>query len=250
MTTTTPDTSHLRAGMTCTIRFRHPGNWYSMTEPVTGTLEDVLGSMHLGLAVVRHKDGSTNEEVAEVVDPVPPKRWPVGTRLTDGGREAILTDEDDCHQWFTYAGPTDFSVGPWLADADVADWTPVEDDRPEVVDLPDGVELARDEARNLWVRSTKATVGPLIWSCLTALRAERSDADATHWKRVAVAPSRALPDGHITVDMSWVPESYLRLWAEGMGDVPKPEYTDTNTNPGAYLLQEAARAELARRGES
>lgn len=66
------------------------------------------------------------------------------------------------------------------------------------------------------------------------------------------AYARGVAEGRVRAlaEVSWVPESYLRLWAEGMGDVPKPEYTDTNTNPGAYLLQEAARAELARRGES
>ena len=131
-TTKTPDTSHLKAGMTCTVRFRHPDDWYAMTEPVTGVLlEDVYGILRLGREVIRFTDGTTSATVAEVVDPAPPKVWPVGTRLTDGTRCAILTGHDgggDTVPWFVYSGAR-FDELLWFTDDDVADWTPVEDSR-------------------------------------------------------------------------------------------------------------------------
>ena len=152
MSNDTPDTSHLRAGMTCTVRFRGPYDWNTVTEPitkpVTGVLEDTDGTLYLGISPIRDRSGTTSCMVAEVIDPAPPKKWPVGTRLTDTIRCAILTETDSCGDevpWFVYAG-----IRPgervWLSEADVADWTPVEDERV-TIDLS---EFTTAELRNFY----------------------------------------------------------------------------------------------------
>ena len=202
-TTTKPDSSHLKEGMSCTIRFRHPDDWNKKTEPVSGTLEDVFGGLMLGRSVIRRANGTTSETVAEVVNPAPPKQWPVGTRLTDGQVRAILTNDGNDKRWFVYDGEgygLDEFGPTWRTDADVSNWTPVEDDRPEVVDLPDGVELAHDEGGHLWARRVWRGAAVAPWLCLTAAFTTRDDDDAARWPRVAVAPSLALPEGHIAVD--------------------------------------------------
>ena len=66
--------------------------------------------------------------------------WPVGTKLTDGRRRAILTDgHPGLKPWYVYAGPSlDGSV--CLSRGRVRGWTPVEDQPaadPARV-LPDG----------------------------------------------------------------------------------------------------------------
>ena len=147
-----PDTSHLRAGMTCTVRFRGPYDWNAVTEPitepVTGVLEDTDGTLYLGISPIRDRSGTTSCMVAEVIDPAPPKKWPVGTRLTNGTHCAILAKiDDDCGDtiWFAYSGLR-FDDCLWLTDDEVADWTPVEDERV-TIDLS---EFTTAELRNFY----------------------------------------------------------------------------------------------------
>ena len=130
MTNSTPDTSHLKEGMSCTVRFRGPYDWNAVTEPitepVTGVLEDTDGTLYLGISPIRDRSGTTSCMVAEVIDPAPPR--PVGTRLTDGMRCAIRTASEsdgsyDLTPWFVYTVPH----GDWLTDTEVSDWVPVED---------------------------------------------------------------------------------------------------------------------------
>ena len=75
--------------------------------------------------------------VAEL-PPEPEPDWPVGTRLTDRNRCAILTDdENNPRPWCVYdgCGPcgerNETTGAGWLTHNDVRGWTPVED-RPAV----------------------------------------------------------------------------------------------------------------------